>query len=259
MRFRGQVAVVTGGGSGIGLGIARRFAREGARVAVLDVNVAAAEAAASEIGGMSGPAMALQLDVADKTSVHTAVERILEAWGRIDVWVNSAGVFCACCIADTPDLGEWERIVAVNLTGMFLCCQAVARPMIAQKSGIIVNISSIAGKIGFPEEAGYCGTKAGVIGLTRSVAMELAGHGIRANVICPGNIRTPMLEAVDESICLSEGWERGTFLKQTAERVPLGYVGEPEDVAAVAAFLASDDASFIVGQAINADGGLMLS
>jgi NAD(P)-dependent dehydrogenase (short-subunit alcohol dehydrogenase family) len=252
------VAAVTGGGSGIGLGIARRFAREGARVAVLDVNVAAAEAAASEIGATSGPAMALHLDVADKANVNAAVGRILETWGRIDVWVNSAGVFCACSIADTPDLDEWERIVAVNLTGMFLCCQAVARPMIAQESGNIINISSIAGKIGFPEEAGYCGTKAGVIGLTRSVAMELAAHGIRANAICPGNIRTPMLEAVDESICLSEGWERGTFLKQTAEHIPLGYIGDPEDVAAVAAFLASDDASFIVGQAINPDGGLVL-
>jgi NAD(P)-dependent dehydrogenase (short-subunit alcohol dehydrogenase family) len=259
MRFRGQVAAVTGGGSGIGLGIARRFTREGARVVVLDVNVDAAEAAASEMGGTYGQAMALHLDVSDKASVDAAVERILETWGQIDVWVNSAGVFCAGCIADTPDLDEWERIVAVNLTGMFLCCQAVARPMIAQGSGNIINISSIAGKIGFPEEAGYCGTKAGAIGLTRSVAVELAAHGIRANAICPGNIRTPMLEAVDESICLSEGWERGTFLKQTAERIPLGYIGDPEDVAAVAAFLASDDASFIVGQAINPDGGLVLS
>ena len=258
MRFRGQVAAVTGGGSGIGLGIARRFAREGARVAVLDVNVVAAEAAAAELGGTSEPALALHLDVADKASVNAAVDQILESWGRIDVWVNSAGVFCACSIADMPDVDEWERIVAVNLTGMFLCCQAVAPPMIAQESGNIINISSIAGKIGFPEEAGYCGTKAGVIGLTRSVAMELAAHGIRANAICPGNIRTPMLEAVDESICLSEGWERGAFLKQTAERIPLGYIGDPEDVAAVAAFLASDDASFIVGQAINPDGGLVL-
>lgn len=258
MRFQGQVAAVTGGGSGIGLGIARRFAREGARVAVLDVDLATASAAASEIGGTPGPAMALHLDVTDKASVDAAVGRILDTWGRIDVWVNSAGVFCACNIADAPDLDEWEQILAVNLTGMFLCCQAAARPMIAQESGNIINISSIAGKIGFPEEAGYCGTKAGVIGLTRSVAMELAPYGIRANAICPGNIRTPMLEAVDESICLCEGWEQGTFLKKTAERIPVGYIGEPEDVAAVAAFLASDDASFIVGQAINPDGGLVL-
>jgi NAD(P)-dependent dehydrogenase (short-subunit alcohol dehydrogenase family) len=258
MRFEGQVAAVTGGASGIGLGIARRFAREGARVAVLDLNVEAADAAASEIGEAAGLGMALHLDVAEKASVEAAVDQILEAWGRIDVWVNSAGMFCACNIADKPDLVEWERIVAVNLTGMFLCCQAVARPMIAQASGSIINISSIAGKIGFPEEAGYCGTKAGVIGLTRSVAMELVAHGIRVNAICPGNILTPMLEEVDERICFAEGWEKGTFLRQTAERIPLGYIGEPEDVAALAAFLASDDASYIVGQSLNPDGGLVL-
>jgi len=253
MRFRDRVVAVTGGGSGIGLGIARRFAREGARVAVLDLNGETAQAAAGEMEGIG-----LQLDVADKPSVEAAVDQILETWGRIDVWVNNAGIFCACDIADAPDLDEWERIVAVNLTGMFLCCQAVARPMIAQESGIIVNISSIAGKIGFPAEAGYCGTKAGVIGLTRSVAMELIGHGIRVNAICPGNILTPMLEELDARFCLAEGWEPGTFLRQSAERVPLGYIGEPEDIAAVAAFLASDDASYIVGQAINPDGGLVL-
>jgi 3-oxoacyl-[acyl-carrier protein] reductase len=258
MRFEGQVVAVTGGASGIGLGIVRRFAREGAQVAVLDLNVDVAEAAAMEISGTAGSGMALHLDVADKASVEAAVGQILKTWGRIDVWVNNAGIFCACNIADAPDLEEWERIIAVNLTGMFLCCQAVARPMIAQGSGNIINISSIAGKIGFPEEAGYCGTKAGVIGLTRSVAMELVAYGIRANAICPGNILTPMLEELDERICLAEGWEQGTFLKQTAERVPQGYIGEPEDIAAVAAFLASDDASFIVGQAINPDGGLVL-
>lgn len=253
MRFRERVVAVTGGGSGIGLGIARRFAREGARVAVLDLNSEAAQAAAQEIGGPG-----LQVDVADKASVKAAVAQVLETWGRIDVWINNAGIFCACNIADAPDLDEWERIVAVNLTGMFLCCQAVARPMIAQESGIIVNISSIAGKIGFPEEAGYCGTKAGVIGLTRSVAMELVEHGIRVNAICPGNILTPMLEELDERVCLAEGWEPGTYLKRAAESVPLGYIGEPGDIAAVAAFLASDDASYIVGQAINPDGGLVL-
>lgn len=253
MRFRDNVVAVTGGGSGIGLGIARRFAREGARVAVLDLNGATAQTAAQEVGGMD-----VQLDVADKASVDAAVVQILEAWERIDVWVNNAGIFCVCDIADAPDLAEWDRVVAVNLTGMFLCCQAVARPMIAQQSGIIVNISSIAGKIGFPAEAGYCGTKTGVIGLTRSVAMELAAHGIRVNAICPGNILTPMLDDLDQRVCLAEGWEPGTFLRRAADQVPVGYIGEPEDIAAVAAFLASDDASYIVGQAINPDGGLVL-
>jgi NAD(P)-dependent dehydrogenase (short-subunit alcohol dehydrogenase family) len=254
MRFLQQVVAVTGGGSGIGLGIVRRFAREGARLAVLDLNVEAARRAAAESDGM-----AIQLDVADKASVEAAVAAILDAWGRIDVWVNNAGVFCSCDISEAPSLAEWEQIVAINLTGVFLCCQAVARPMIAQKSGNIINISSIAGNVGFPAEAGYCGTKSGVIGLTRSVAMELVEHGIRVNAICPGNILTPMLEKLDARFCAAAGWEPGTFLRQTAERIPLGSLGDPEDVAAVAAFLASDDASYIVGQAITPDGGLTLS
>lgn len=258
MRFNDQVAAITGGASGIGLGIARRFAREGARVAILDLDVAGAKAAASDLGSADGSAMALHLDVADEASVQAAVDCILETWGRIDIWVNNAGIFYTANIADEPDLDRWERIVAVNLTGVFLCCQAVARPMIAQGTGNIINISSIAGKIGFPEEAGYCGTKAGVLGLTRSVAMELVGHGIRVNAICPGNIRTPMLEALDANVCAAKGWEIGTFLEKSAEQVPLGYIGEPEDVAAVAAFLASEDASFVVGQAINPDGGTVL-
>jgi NAD(P)-dependent dehydrogenase (short-subunit alcohol dehydrogenase family) len=257
MRFEGQVVGVTGGASGIGLGIVRRFAREGARVAVLDLDFEAAQAAAEEVGPPDS-ALALHLDVADRESVQAAVDTILDRWGQIDVWVNNAGIFYTHHIAEAPDMAKWERILAVNLTGMFLCCQAVARPMMARKSGSIVNISSIAGKVGFPEEAGYCGTKSGVIGLTRSVAMEMAPHGIRVNAICPGNILTPMLERLDRQKCQAAGWEPGTFLKQTAEGIPLGYIGEPEDVAALAAFLASDDASYVVGQAINPDGGLVL-
>jgi NAD(P)-dependent dehydrogenase (short-subunit alcohol dehydrogenase family) len=257
MRFKGQVAAVTGAGRGIGLGILRRFAREGARAAALDLDIEAAQAAADELDS-DGSALALHLDVADGDSIQAAVDQILDRWGRIDIWVNNAGIFYVHNIADPPDMVKWERILAVNLTGMFLCCQAVARPMLDQGSGSIINISSIAGKIAFPEEAGYCGTKSGVLGLTRSLAVELAPRGIRVNAICPGNILTPMLQSVDARICAEEGWEPGTHLKRTAEEVPLGYIGEPEDVAAVAAFLASDDASYVVGQAINPDGGLVL-
>ena len=256
MGFKGQVVAVTGGAGGIGLGILRYFVREGARVAALDLDHEAAQAAAMELGSPD-TALALYLDVADIEGVQSAGDRMLETWGQIDVWVNNAGVFGVAHIAETPDLDDWERMLAVNLTGMFLCCQAVALPMMARKSGSIINISSIAGKTAFPEEAGYCGTKAGVIGLTRSLAVELAPHGVRVNAICPGNIRTPMLESVDRRVCAAEGWEPGTFLEKTAKEIPLGYIAEPWDVAASVAFLASDDASYIVGQALTPDGGLV--
>jgi NAD(P)-dependent dehydrogenase (short-subunit alcohol dehydrogenase family) len=257
MRFEGKVIAVTGGAGGIGAGILDYFARAGARVAALDLDLEAAWTVASALGDRD-TARALRLDVADAASVQAAVDAILDDWGQIDVWVNNAGIFGVSHIAEMPDLDEWRRMLAVNLTGVFLCCQTVARPMVARRSGAIINISSIAGKIGFPEEAGYCGTKAGVLGLTRSVAVELAPHGIRVNAICPGNIRTPMLESVDARVCRAEGWEPGTFLKQTATEIPLGYIGEPKDVAAAVAFLASDDASYIVGQALTPDGGLVL-
>jgi NAD(P)-dependent dehydrogenase (short-subunit alcohol dehydrogenase family) len=256
MSFRGQVVAVTGGAGGIGRGILRHFSRQGARVVALDLDYEAALTAAEELGA-EGQALALGLDVADSESVQAAVDHLLDTWGQIDVWVNNAGIFGVAHIADAPDLDDWERMLAVNLTGMFLCCQAVARPMMARGSGSIINISSIAGRMAFPEEAGYCGTKAGVIGLTRSLAVELAPHGIRVNAICPGNILTPMLERLDERVCSAEGWEPGTFLKQVAKEIPLGYIAEPEDVAASVAFLASDDASYIVGQALTPDGGLV--
>jgi NAD(P)-dependent dehydrogenase (short-subunit alcohol dehydrogenase family) len=256
VRFKGQVVAVTGGAGGIGRGILRYFVREGARVAALDLDFEAARVLADQLG-TEGSALALRLDVADSESIQHAVDHILERWGQIDVWVNNAGIFGVAHIADAPGLDEWERMLSVNLTGMFLCCQAVARPMLVRGSGSIINISSIAGKMAFPEEAGYCGTKAGVLGLTRSLAVELAPHGIRVNAICPGNILTPMLESVDERVCSAEGWVPGTFLKQVAREIPLGYIAEPEDVAASVAFLASDDASYIVGQALTPDGGLV--
>jgi 3-oxoacyl-[acyl-carrier protein] reductase len=257
MRFDGQVVAVTGGASGIGLGILRYFAREGARLAALDLDIEAASAAVEALSAETS-AIALRLDVADRENIQAAINRILETWGQIDVWVNNAGIFDVADISEAPDVNSWERVLAVNLTGMFHCCQAVARPMRARGSGSIVNISSIAGKIGFPREAAYCGTKAGVIGLTRSIAVELAPHGIRVNAICPGNILTPMLQGLDQRVCLAEGWEPGSFLKQTAKEIPLGYIGEPGDIAATVAFLASPDASYIIGQALTPDGGLVM-
>lgn len=250
MRFEGKVIAVTGGAGGIGAGILDYFARAGARVAALDLDLEAAWTVASALGDRD-TARALRLDVADAASVQAAVDAILDDWGQIDVWVNNAGIFGVSHIAEMPDLDEWRRMLAVNLTGVFLCCQTVARPMVARRSGAIINISSIAGKIGFPEEAGYCGTKAGVLGLTRSVAVELAPHGIRVNAIAPGNTVTAMTAAVMTG--------DHADVEQAADHIgamsPLGYPGYPEDVAAAAVYLASDDGRYVSGHTLVVDAG----
>jgi NAD(P)-dependent dehydrogenase (short-subunit alcohol dehydrogenase family) len=245
----GRVGLVTGGGGGIGREIARRLARDGMAVAVLDRDAAAAQEAAAEIGGL-----ALAADVAVPDEVARAVDAILARWGRIDVLVNNAGIAWTGPALQMP-LDTLREMLRVNVEGVFIASRAVLPHMIAGRSGSIVNLASWAGKTGAAYFAGYSATKFAVIGLTQSLAREMAPHGVRVNAICPGIVvDTAMRTALEAQ---QRQWE----LPQTAEReklIPLGRVSVPDDVARVTAFLASDEAAYITGESINLSGGLLM-
>jgi NAD(P)-dependent dehydrogenase (short-subunit alcohol dehydrogenase family) len=247
--LNGRVGLVTGAGGGIGREIARRFAREGMAVAVLDSDRAAAETVAGEIDGLT-----LSADVISPDEVRGAVEAVLARFQRIDVLVNNAGVAWMGPALEMP-LAALQEILRVNVEGVFIVSRAVLPHMIAQGSGSVVNLASWAGKTGNAFFAGYSASKFAVIGLTQALAREMAPHGIRVNAICPGIVvDTAMRTAI-------EAQQRQYGLPDTAEReksIPLGRVSVPEDVARVAAFLASDEASYMTGESINLSGGLLM-
>jgi meso-butanediol dehydrogenase/(S,S)-butanediol dehydrogenase/diacetyl reductase len=237
-RLEGTSAIVTGGGSGIGRAICKRFAGEGAAVVVADVVAARADEVAAEIGGR-----AVQADV----TVAADVARMVEAAGRVDVLVNNAGGGMSDGLLEI-DEEAWDAEVALNLKSAFLCTKAVLPQMIERGKGAVVNISSVNGMAFFANEA-YSAAKAGLINLTKTTAVRYGRFGIRANAIAPGTIRTPLWqERVDKQPAIFERLLRW---------YPLGRVGEPEDIAAAAAFLASDDASWVTGELLRVDGGLL--
>ena len=253
-RFENKVAVVTGAAQGIGAAIARRLAQEGARVAILDMQDTATAVQACQETGAS--AMGVSLDVAVKSSVEAAVTDILGAWGGLHIWVNNAGIF-----DDTPltELSEtrWDKVIEVNYKSMFLCAQMIAPHLLAQGWGRIINLASMAAKVAFPNEVAYCSSKAAVVGLSRALAVELGPHGITTNAICPGPIDTDMLRHTYQNLASSYGVTLDQWYAKILETIPTGRFGQPADVAGLVAFLASDDASFINGQAINIDGGMV--
>lgn len=277
MRFVGKVAVVTGGARGIGRACALRFAREGARVAVLDIEHALAERVADEaagvfhgstahqtlvIGGAQDveqelPSIALACDVRQATQLAGAVDRILELWGQIDVWINNAGVYSGSPLLEVL-LEDWERTLDTNLTGVFLGCRAVAPVMRRQRSGRIVNLSSMAGKTSWPGTAEYSASKSAVIGLTRSVALDMAPYGVTVNAVCPGNTLTDMVRQVAATIGARDKITGDAWLAMRANDCPLKRLASPEEIAGPIAFLASDEARYITGQAISIDGGMVL-
>jgi 3-oxoacyl-[acyl-carrier protein] reductase len=240
----GKIAVVTGAGRGLGRAIANGLADRGAHVVVNDLTIAPATEVAEAIRGRGHDASPIAFDVADANHVEKAFRRLLADHGRIDILINNAGIGDFVTFPEiTPD--KWDRMLGVHLKGCFNCCQAVLGPMRERKYGKIVNISSVAGKRGdFGGNAHYTAAKAGIIGLTKSLAGYAAPFGINVNAVAPGLVAT---ELTDE---MSPDWKATTIA-----RIPAGRLGEPKEIAQVTAFLASDDASYIVGETISVNGG----
>ena len=248
MRLEGRTALVTGGAGGIGAATARRLAAEGARVAVGDLDAGAARADASEIDGV-----ATELDVTDTASVGRAVGAVADALGPVDVLVNNAGTDRFAFFVHT-DEALWDFVLGVNLRGVLACTHAVLPGMHERGGGIIVNVASEAGRVGSQGSATYSAAKAGVIGFTKAIARESARFGVRCNAVAPGPIETPLLNSAPEQL-----GELGARLKQAMiDATAVRRIGEPDEVAAVIAFLASDDASYVTGQTVNVSGGLSM-
>jgi meso-butanediol dehydrogenase / (S,S)-butanediol dehydrogenase / diacetyl reductase len=257
-RFEGKVALVTGGARGIGRAIAERLADEGAAVGVLALRHAAVEQAAAELTARGARAIAIAADVADEHAMARAVNELVDAFGRLDVMVNNAGTIAIAPVVETS-VETWDRVIDVNLRGVFLGSREAARQMIAQgDGGRIVNASSGAGRQGNRDIAAYAATKAGVIGFTQSLAVELAPHGITVNAYCPGHVTsTPMWDAIDATVTERTREPAGAAKRAAEAEAPLGRAGRPEEVAAAVAYLASDEAAFVTGEALLIDGGLV--
>jgi NAD(P)-dependent dehydrogenase (short-subunit alcohol dehydrogenase family) len=256
MKLNGKVAVVTGGARGIGLAIAQRFAREGARVVVADILADEARQAAADIGGR---AFGVALDVTDMASIQALVATVVKEAGGIDVLVNNAAIFDMAPIVEVTE-ASWDKQFAINTKGLFFTLQAVAKQMIAQgRGGKIVNMASQAGRRGEALVSVYCASKAAVISITQSAGLDLIKHRINVNGIAPGVVDTPMWDHVDGLFAKYENRPLGEKKRLVGEAVPFGRMGLPEDHAGAAVFLASDDAEYVVAQKLNVEGGNWMS
>jgi NAD(P)-dependent dehydrogenase (short-subunit alcohol dehydrogenase family) len=257
MLLKNMVSVVTGGGSGIGAAICHELAKEGAVVAVTDVNLEAAEQIAAEIREQNGEAQAWVLDVSCQSSVEAVAQEIKARFGPVDIWVNNAGVSKILPFLDhTEEL--WDLTMNINLKGCFLGCQAAIRQMLPRKTGVIINMSSQSGKIGNSNYQAYCASKFGVIGLTQSLSMEFAAEGIRVNAICPGVVNTPMWEQQTIDYAKKRSMDPKDVMSYLQSKIPLGRLGEAREIARTVVFLASEDASYITGQSFNLSGGTVM-
>jgi len=243
VRLAERVALITGAGSGIGEATARRFAREGARVAVNDAEASRAKRVAEGILADGGRAIAVEADVTRAAEVEAAARRVLEEWGRVDILVNNAGITRDAMLAKMSE-EQWDEVLAVNLKGSFLCCRAVLPGMRERGWGRVINTASV-GALGNIGQANYAASKAGVIGLTRTLALEYARHGVTVNAVAPGATLTPMLAAVLDQV-----------REKIVARIPAGRLASPEEIAALHCFLASEEAGYITGQVVFIDGGL---
>ena len=251
-----RTALVTGAGAGIGRAIALRLAADGCDIGVIDLDEAAAEETAALVRKLGRQACAAMGNVARRDSVQAAVARVAEALGPIDVLVNNAGILRTAKFLDVTD-EDWRQTMSVNLDSVFYCCQAVLPAMLARRAGCIVNMSSWTGKKGVPNHTAYSATKAAVIALTQSLAGEMAEHGIRVNAVCPGTIVDTGMRTEAEALNKAQGLPDVDTRVKTL--IPMRRAGLPADVAGVVAFLVSDDAAYMTGQAINITGGLWMN
>lgn len=246
MRLSGKVAIITGAANGLGLAAAEIFAREGASVAIADYNEQQGTARARELVEKGHRVAFFQVNVADQDSVNSMVKNVIDTFGKIDILVNNAGITKDAMLKKMT-LENFQRVIDVNLTGVFLCTQAVIPTMTEQGSGKIINTSSVSGVYGNIGQTNYAAAKAGVVGMTKTWAKELGRKGINVNAVAPGFIETNMTAAVPEKI-----------LEQLKATIPLGHLGKPEDIANAYLYLASDEAKYVNGTVLHVDGGIMM-
>jgi 3-oxoacyl-[acyl-carrier protein] reductase len=246
MSPQGKIALVTGAAQGIGRAISRLLAREGADLALCDINLAGAQDVARELSHEGGRCLALQVDVSSPSEVKASAERVLGEWDRIEILINNAGITKDGLLVRMKD-EDWDLVLDVNLKGAFYFTREALRPMMKQRWGRIINVGSVVGAMGNVGQANYVASKAGLIGLTKATAREVASRGITVNAIAPGFIETDMTQRLSEEV-------RQGMLKQ----IPLGRFGLPEDVAGVVGFLASEASSYITGQVIHINGGMYM-
>ncbi|MCX7695316.1 MAG: 3-oxoacyl-ACP reductase FabG [Caloramator sp.] len=246
MRLQGKVAIITGAARGIGKATAEKFLKEGASVVICDINQEQVDTAVSELKGIGENVLGIKVDVTNRAEVDEMVRLTVEKFGKVDCLVNNAGITADNTLLKMTE-AEWDRVIDINLKGVFNCGQAVAKVMVDQGSGVILNATSVVGLYGNYGQTNYAATKWGVIGMTKTWAKELGKKGIRVNAVAPGFILTPMTEKMPEKV-----------LEMMKDKAPLKRLGMPEDIANAYAFLASDEASFITGTVLSVDGGIVL-
>lgn len=245
MRLANKVAIITGSRRGIGFGIAKKFAQEGANVIITDIDLEDCKKSCEELNRFGRKNLALKVDVSKAKDVEKMVKETIKTFGKIDILVNNAGIYIQKPLVELTEK-EWDKLIDINLKGVFLCTKEVVKEMIKRRYGKIINIASIAGQVGFANSSAYCASKGGIINITRELALELAQYKINVNAIGPGVIETPMTDFITK---------KPEMLKGILANVPWNRVGQPLDIANAALFLASDEADYVTGHTLFVDGG----